>query len=193
MKGNVIMGQRQKETLSPNNYFGGKGVDWRGYNWDQDIFPGKLCPYRIPCPTMWSWGPALIGRAVALIWWRLVKARRQRKWQDGFPQSHPSEKKTLINWGSDDISMYVCARIFIKKLRSWTAPLFTFVAACGSVFVHTTGALRLWPLTSRRPRGLCLSDLTSSDWPSDHLTVCFSDIVLFCDALGGCWLQSRLV
>lgn len=27
MKGSVIMGKRQKETLSPNNYFGGK---WRG-------------------------------------------------------------------------------------------------------------------------------------------------------------------
>ena len=31
MKGSVIMGKRQKETLSPNNYFGGKGkrVGWK--------------------------------------------------------------------------------------------------------------------------------------------------------------------
>lgn len=30
MKGSVIMGERQKETLSPNNYFGGKGEEGRG-------------------------------------------------------------------------------------------------------------------------------------------------------------------
>lgn len=28
MKGSVIMGKRQKETLSPNNYFGGKWGFW---------------------------------------------------------------------------------------------------------------------------------------------------------------------
>lgn len=30
MKGSVITGKRQKETLSPKNYFGGKGTEGRG-------------------------------------------------------------------------------------------------------------------------------------------------------------------
>lgn len=50
MKGSLIMGERQKETLSPSNYFGGKGGEGQVEGATIEIktfFPGKLCPYRI--------------------------------------------------------------------------------------------------------------------------------------------------
>ena len=39
--------------------------------------------------------------------------------------------------------------------------------------LHSTEALRLWPLTLWQPQGLCLSDLTWFNCPNDHLTVFF--------------------
>lgn len=93
MKESVIMGERQKETLSPNNYFGGgKG----GRSWDQDVFPGKLCPYHVLSPIMRSWGAALTGRVLVLIWWWwLAEARGHRKWQHGSHSPTP-EKHALF-------------------------------------------------------------------------------------------------
>lgn len=63
-------GQKTKRNLVCKQLFwweGGEVGFEGGHNWDQDIFPGKLCPYRVRCPVMCSWGPTLIGRAVALI------------------------------------------------------------------------------------------------------------------------------
>lgn len=39
-----------------------------------------------------------------------------------------------------------------------------------------TEALRLCPLTLWQPKGLCLFDLTCSNWLNDHLTLSFSDL-----------------
>lgn len=44
----------------------------------------------------------------------------------------------------------------------------------GRVFLHTTETLSLWPLTLWQPWGVCLSDLTCSNWPTNYLTLCFA-------------------
>lgn len=45
MKGSVIMGERQKETLSPNNYFGGKGGEGRVVGGTIEIKTFSLASY----------------------------------------------------------------------------------------------------------------------------------------------------
>lgn len=51
MKGSLIMGKRQKETLSPNNYFGGK---WRRRSElkGQGHFPQQVMSLLHPLPHL---------------------------------------------------------------------------------------------------------------------------------------------
>lgn len=53
MKGNIIMGKRQKETLSPNNYFGGKGGEGQDEGGTIEIKTFSLVSYvLIASPTL---------------------------------------------------------------------------------------------------------------------------------------------
>lgn len=150
-------GQKTKRNLVSKQLFwweAGRGSGLREYNWDQDIFSGKLCPYRVPCPAMWSWGLALIGRVAALIWWRLAKARGHRKWQHGSHSPTPVRNRL---WYTEGILMYVCACVWvcvlvisvptylIKKPCYWTILYFTgyISSVYGRFFLLTTAALCL--------------------------------------------------
>lgn len=50
MKESVIMGERQKETLSPNNYFGGKGGEGRVEGGTIEIKTFSLASYVLIVP-----------------------------------------------------------------------------------------------------------------------------------------------
>lgn len=47
MKGSIIMGERQKETLSPNNYFGGKEGEGQGEGDTIEIKTFSLASYVV--------------------------------------------------------------------------------------------------------------------------------------------------
>lgn len=80
MKGSVITGERQKESLSANNYFwweADRGSGWKGVGRGgvgggtieiKTFFPGELCvPYHVHILVTRGRGAAPIGRARALI------------------------------------------------------------------------------------------------------------------------------
>lgn len=151
---------------------------------------------------MWSWGPALIGRTTALIWWRLAEARRHRKWQYGSHSPTPM-RKTLIGW---HLCVCVCDSVLTYLLKTYATELLCCLHLLlhVGVFSCTLLVLKLWPLTLWQPQGLCLSDLTCPDWTNDQLTVHFLNLnsrepflILagpeFWDVLVGCWLLSRPV
>lgn len=179
MKGNVIMGQRQKETLSPNNYFGGKGGEGRIEGGSVEIKKFSLASYVLiasPVPPCEAEEPLWLAEA-----WTLSDGDWLRPAGTGSDSTVPTVPPLWEkDWSTGGVmtSVCVCVRyhrphIFIKN------PCFYSVgrhfSPRGSVFLHTTEALWLWPLTLRQPEGLCLSDLTCSYWPNDHLTLCFSN------------------
>lgn len=129
-------GWKTKRNLVSKQLFwweGERGSVLTGYNWDQDIFPGKLCPYRIRSPMMKSWGLGLIGRLVAFIWWWLAGAGRHRKWHDDSHSPTPVKNKldNQGNTGIVNILTYVAERVCC---------IGTFTV-CKRVFMHTTVTL----------------------------------------------------
>lgn len=165
MKGSVIMGKRQKATLSPNNYFGGKGGRGQSDGGTIRIKSISLASYiLIASPVLPREAEDRLRLAEP---WLLSDGDWLRPAGRGSDTVVPTVPPL---WEKDSargvmMCMCHCPHACMTNLRAWTALLFAFAGICGSVFLRTTRSLKLWPLTLWPPRGLCLSDLKCSNWP----------------------------
>lgn len=110
MKGSVIMGERQKETLSPNNYFGGKGGAGRGEGGTNEIKTFSPASYvLIASAALWC-------KAEAQHWlaelWLLSDGDWLRPAGTGSDSVVPTipplcETNKLVNLGSSDICVFL--------------------------------------------------------------------------------------
>lgn len=100
MKECVIMGERQKETLSPNNYFGGKGgerVGLRGVQLRSRHFPWQVMSLSCPLPhhvKLWLGSDWQSCGSYLMTIGQGPRAQEVTAW---FPQSHPCEKHSQMN------------------------------------------------------------------------------------------------
>lgn len=140
-------------------------------------FPRQVMSLSRPLPHHVKLRPSSDWQSRGSYLMTIGRGRRAQEVTAWFPQSHPCEKQTLVNKGSADICVCSCGypcHIFNKYVRTYVTELLCCTDSFtigGRVFLHTTETLRLWPLTLWQPWGLCLSDLTCSNWPTNYLTL----------------------